>query len=1266
MEFVLGNLIWIYPHEDLSWVPGEIIQIEKDAYITVAKDHDDSSLYRIEKINAYPVHPSCLESIPDLLSLGEFNEGALLHNIRTRYLKSQIYTSIGKPILISINPYAKLPIYSEKFSSSYREKSKQNVEPHLFLMAEQAYAALSEGNQSIIISGESGSGKTEAAKIILNYLAGSVSNASINLSKQVLDTNPILEAFGNSKTLRNDNSSRFGKFIEIHFDNVNLKLQSARIQTYLLEKSRIVNQQDGERNYHFFYQICAGASDEERERYSIGSASDYYYLNKGGCIEIEGIDDGYNYSETRECMNGLGFTALEQESITSIVMGILHLGNLNFIGDELAIISNTDTLELVSALFGLDSEDMKKILTTRVIIDPSNGKEIIMPQSVSQSYYTRDAIAKAIYSNLFSWLVDRINRAIFIKQKSKTRVIGLLDIYGFEVFDENSFEQFCINYANEKLQQHFNNHMFKLEQLEYTKEKIKWDHIEYEDNQMCIDLIEQKPIGIISLLDENCRLQKATDKQFLTGLYNKISNPKLCNPGPFINEYFGVSHYAGDVFYNINGFIEKNKDALNPMLHKTIQKSSIAILLDMFPAKSPKEQAGPGSISAVTLGTQFKNQLHELLKVLSGSTPSFVRCIKPNSSKSPLLFDSIDVQRQLRCAGMLECIRIRKAGYSVRRSLKEFTSKYWVIVPSSKNEASSTMSQCKDLLTGLMKLESLRTLMDYNKKLFQMGVSMVFMKDELRQALDIEYSKAIYNHTVLIQKIFKGRLQYNRYQRLKRAGLKIQKFVKNWIWKKRVYKKKNELNQIFKIFVDRVCVQQRRKAFFIANQWIRSLVCKGKVLGIGNYTEGSSAGLRIPVEIHSEVYKEEEKNAPKSKSKKYSNNNDLTSNSNVIATLQQEIKSLGYYLTREREKNKTLNEELQFYKKNYQLALTQLESVQSESKNFIVNLNTNPKDSKNKQTEQSLQREIHAKTNQIELLNLKIQDLNTQMQELEESNEQLKKKESNWRNKLESEMVSHNKEIQDLRNTIESLETIKKDFFESRSNKSAAKAYENEIYSLKKTIKDLEGRNQDLCDTEAGLKTVIKSLQDEISSRNKKKIKPDEDPKLNTQELEKIIENQRDQNEELQEELEKIKTEAYRMSSMENYYKEEISKHQKLNKEKQKTIKDLEKQIEDLQTQKILLAKSKFESESPIKNSKSSDERNLIGSLKEDIQEKDLEIQRITKEINSAKKIYGTLLTILKFKNTEINFYKQPDRHASDFNRELNNIKTQEKELLGM
>ena len=784
MQHGVGDLIWIYPHESYSWVPGEITRIETDSYLVSPRGIPDDSLYRVNKDNAMSVHPSCLAGVPDLLQLGDYNEGALLHNVRERYFTSQIYTSVGTPILISINPYARLPIYSNEIANKFRglKELEQTgrlgeLPPHLFLMAESAYSSLRDANQSIIISGESGSGKTEAAKIILRYLASISTEKRTghkptpttfqpkSIEKQVLDSNPLLEAFGNAKTLRNDNSSRFGKFIEIHFDAVSQKLISARIDSYLLEKSRIVVQQIGERNYHFFYQLCAGATPAEASRLHIFPCESYSYLTKGECLTIEGVDDAVEYQRTKDCIEALGFSPEDQDQLYRLVAGILHLGNIEFEGEIEATVVDTEPFEYCCELFGLEGTALMKILVKRTMVDPQSRAEIVMDQTPAQAVFARDAIAKAIYERLFAWIVHKVNLAIAVPiSKQKTSILGLLDIYGFEVFETNSFEQFCINYANEKLQQHFNQHMFKLEQAEYSREKIKWDHIEYEDNQETIDLIEKKPLSIIALLDEYCRFGTGTDMDFVTSITKKIQNSHLTQPGKFSRHFFGIVHYAGEVYYSASGFIEKNKDNLNPDIAVAMESSSLELLRFLFVDKEKKpkgkKKEGPGSLATPTLATQFKGQLHDLMKTLSAATPSYIRCIKPNSNKQPKEFDSVDVQRQLRCAGMLESIRIRKSGYAVRRTIPEFIGKYRVLAPG-KALGSIPLTSCKNIFAELLKKPALRDLVEPEKRLWQIGVistqlSKVFMKDELRQALDTEYMRATRQFATKIQSVFRG------------------------------------------------------------------------------------------------------------------------------------------------------------------------------------------------------------------------------------------------------------------------------------------------------------------------------------------------------------------------------------------------------------------------------------------------------------------------------------------------------------------------------
>ena len=1278
MEFVIGDLIWIYPHDELSWCPGQVVKVEQDSYLVTCSDNSDDSVYRVNKSDALPVHPSCLNKLNDLLSLGEFNEGALLHTIRERYLESQIYTSVGTPILISLNPYCKLQIYSSKTADLYR-KSCKDQNPHLFLMAEKAYSALRDGNQSIIISGESGAGKTEAAKIILSYLAGSSSDNKTNLAKQVLDSNPILEAFGNAKTLRNDNSSRFGKFIEIHFDSVNLKLQSARIQNYLLEKSRIVGQQVGERNYHFFYQICKGASEEEREKFSIGDVEDFFYLNQSECFDIEGVDDQGNYKETRECMKVLGFSELEQEQILSVVMGVLHLGNIKFTGQENASIDTPDSLSTSSKLLGIEADSLCKVLTTRVIIDPTNNQEIIMPLNTSQAIYTRDATSKAIYSKLFNWLVNRINKTIFIPQKKPGKIIGLLDIYGFEVFETNSFEQFCINYANEKLQQHFNHHMFKSEQAEYSKEKIKWDHISYDDNQDCIDLIEKSPLGIISLMDEQCKLQKGTDKQFLYNVSSKlVGNHKLCNPGQFASEYFGISHYAGNVFYNVSGFLEKNKDSLNPQLALALGNSALDLvrtLFDVAKTVKGKQAATPGSISALSLAAQFKSQLHELIKAISGSTPTYIRCIKPNSEKLARVIDSKDVQRQLRCAGMLECIRIRKAGYSVRRSIKEFVEKYSVIVPGFSRKEKNWSLLVKNLMDELRKIKKLKVILDLDKKLIQVGLSMVFMKDEVRQALDSEYAKKAAKFAVRIQKVVRMWLCRRKFHKIKKAVRVIQRQAKDWIWRLRAKRRLKKMKSLMMAFYCKIKVYNKKKANEVLKKFLQVASSKAYL----SYFRPTTKSLKLAagtISTEKMYFSPDSPSSPTSPSSKSSIKTfskcpkDLTQGqSSVIDTFQRELKTLSYLLQREKEKNKLIQEESNYYKDLYSATQQKLELIEQQEIEKSSNLQLKPNDSleKYKKEAKNLKKQIKDKETETSMLSLKIESLKHNMIELEETNKELKAKQGVWEQKLYAEMRKNAVELQELRNKLANGEgektktekiTLEK---EIRSLKASLRQSENENSLLKSELTESEVKLKDFHETESCLKDQIKSLQSQLSgySSNMTSLKEGSSTILSKklQEMVKEQEKMQDELEDLYEEKENLQVEVQKLKLSEDHFKQELSKSQKANKEKAIKIRDLENEVEELHHEKLELTRAKIElqtlKQKPGKESESYQE------LKAQINELNQEVDDLIKELTAAKQIHSTLLTLVKIKNNELEVIKQSGDHGL-----MADLENQEKGLL--
>jgi len=724
--------VWIENHPTEGWIPGRVDSVAASGAYIVVDEHGDQ--FEVPQAKARPVDANCLRGVDDLLLLGDFNEGALLHNIRVRYFKDEIYTGIGGPILISVNPYASLPIYNEAKQKFYRDQAAAlssgadvKIPPHLFsVAAASCMSMLSDGkNQSIIISGESGAGKTEATKRILAYFANLQSGqggaqketGKMSIEDQVLRSNPILEGFGNAKTLRNDNSSRFGKFIEIEFDKAG-KLESARISNYLLEKSRIVKQQPDERGYHAFYQLCAGASSMElNSTLQVRDATDHAYTY--GCTQIPGVDDQEQFEEMTECMRSLGFSQEESDSVFKILAAVLHLGDMEF--EEHA--NSADGCKITQAMFApllsnmlhVEEKAFIKVFQFKTLEDPFTKKIIDMPQDATGSSNTRHSMAKVAYSRLFDWLVWRINKATASKGGSKkdSRMIGILDIYGFEVFEWNSFEQLCINFANEKLQQHFNSHMFTLEQQLYTEEGISWSHITWQDNREIIDQMEKRPVGLFCILDSECLMPNATDATCLSKIYGSFKTSKIVyKPSRFASNNFGVAHYAGEVIYDVSTFLEKNTDKLHADITNLLKSSTMPLLKSLFtdPQFAPEAAASSGGGGAgrgaglagrkpavgrgaggggggggkqnVTVSMMFRQQLDQLVEDLNKTNPRYIRCIKPNAIKQPHEFDSLDVRRQLRCAGMLESIRIRRAGYSVRRPFREFYNRFRVLCPS--------------------------------------------------------------------------------------------------------------------------------------------------------------------------------------------------------------------------------------------------------------------------------------------------------------------------------------------------------------------------------------------------------------------------------------------------------------------------------------------------------------------------------------------------------------------------------------------------------
>ncbi|XP_076768574.1 unconventional myosin-Vb isoform X4 [Arvicanthis niloticus] len=650
-----------------------------------------------------------------------------------------------------------------------------------------------EKNQSIIVSGESGAGKTVSAKYAMRYFATVGGSASdTNIEEKVLASSPIMEAIGNAKTTRNDNSSRFGKYIEIGFDK-KYHIIGANMRTYLLEKSRVVFQADDERNYHIFYQLCAAASLPEFKELALTCAEDFFYTAHGGNTAIEGVDDAEDFEKTRQALTLLGVRESHQISIFKIIASILHLGSVEIQaerdGDSCSIPPQDEHLSNFCRLLGIEYSQMEHWLCHRKLVTTS--ETYVKTMSLQQVVNARDALAKHIYAQLFSWIVEHINKALHTSLKQHS-FIGVLDIYGFETFEINSFEQFCINYANEKLQQQFNSHVFKLEQEEYMKEQIPWTLIDFYDNQPCIDLIEAK-LGILDLLDEECKVPKGTDQNWAQKLYERHSSSQHFQKPRMSNTAFIVIHFADKVEYLSDGFLEKNRDTVYEEQINILKASKFPLVADLFhddkdsvPATNTAKSRSSSKINIrssrplmkvpnkehkKSVGYQFRTSLNLLMETLNATTPHYVRCIKPNDEKLPFHFDPKRAVQQLRACGVLETIRISAAGYPSRWTYHDFFNRYRVLMKKRELTNTDKKNICKSVLESLLK--------DPDK--FQFGRTKIFFRAGQVAYLEKLRADKFREATIMIQKTVRGWLQRVKYRRLRTATLSLQRFCRGYL-----------------------------------------------------------------------------------------------------------------------------------------------------------------------------------------------------------------------------------------------------------------------------------------------------------------------------------------------------------------------------------------------------------------------------------------------------------------------------------------------------
>uniref|UniRef100_V9K7Z7 Myosin-11 n=1 Tax=Callorhinchus milii TaxID=7868 RepID=V9K7Z7_CALMI len=771
--------------------------MENGKKVTVGKDD-------IQKMN-----PPKFSKVEDMAELTCLNEASVLHNLRQRYYSGLIYTYSGL-FCVVINPYKMLPIYSEKIVDMYKGKKRHEMPPHIYAIADTAYRSMMQDreDQSILCTGESGAGKTENTKKVIQYLAVVASShkskkdasAIGELEKQLLQANPILEAFGNAKTVKNDNSSRFGKFIRINFD-VTGYIVGANIETYLLEKSRAIRQAKDERAFHIFYYLLCGANEKMKNDLLLESFNSYRFLSSGQ-VSISGQDDSEVFLETLEAMAIMGFTDEEQNSILKIVSAVLQLGNIAFKKerntDQASMPDNT-AAQKVCHLLGMNVTDFTRaILTPRIKV----GRDFVQKaQTKEQADFAVEALAKAMYERLFRWLLGRINKALDRTMRQGATFLGILDIAGFEIFEDNSFEQLCINYTNEKLQQLFNHTMFILEQEEYQREGIEWNFIDFGlDLQPCIELIERptNPPGILALLDEECWFPKATDRSFVDKVVQEQgSHPKFAKPKQLKDKGdFCVVHYAGKVPYNAENWLTKNMDPLNDNITMLLNQSPDRYVGELWRdvdrivgldqvAKMSESSAGSSKTKKGmfrTVGQLYKEQLAKLMTTLRNTSPNFVRCIIPNHEKRAGKLDAHLVLEQLRCNGVLEGIRICRQGFPNRIIFQEFRQRYEILTPGAIPKGFMDGKQACVLMIKGLELDSNLYRIGQSKMFFRTGVLAHLEEERDLKITDIIITFQAQSRGYLARKAFAKRQQQLTAMKVIQRNCAAYLKLRNWQW----------------------------------------------------------------------------------------------------------------------------------------------------------------------------------------------------------------------------------------------------------------------------------------------------------------------------------------------------------------------------------------------------------------------------------------------------------------------------------------------------
>ncbi|KAM7068326.1 myosin-2 [Molossus nigricans] len=1184
-----------------SFVKGTI-QSREAGKVTVKTEAGATLTVKEDQI--FPMNPPKYDKIEDMAMMTHLHEPAVLYNLKERYAAWMIYTYSGL-FCVTVNPYKWLPVYNPEVVTAYRGKKRQEAPPHIFSISDNAYQFMltDRENQSILITGESGAGKTVNTKRVIQYFATiavtgdkkkeepTSGKMQGTLEDQIISANPLLEAFGNAKTVRNDNSSRFGKFIRIHFSTTG-KLASADIETYLLEKSRVTFQLKAERSYHIFYQIMSNKKPDLIEMLLITTNPyDYAFVSQGE-ITVPSIDDQEELMATDSAIDILGFTSDERVSIYKLTGAVMHYGNLKFKQkqrEEQAEPDGTEVADKAAYLQGLNSADLLKALCyPRVKV----GNEYVTKgQTVEQVINAVGALAKAVYEKMFLWMVTRINQQLDTKQP-RQYFIGVLDIAGFEIFDFNSLEQLCINFTNEKLQQFFNHHMFVLEQEEYKKEGIEWEFIDFGmDLAACIELIE-KPMGIFSILEEECMFPKATDTSFKNKLYEQhlgksanFQKPKVVKGK--VEAHFSLVHYAGTVDYNITGWLDKNKDPLNETVVGLYQKSSLKTLAFLFSGAQTAEAEASGGggkkggkkkgSSFQTVSALFRENLNKLMTNLRSTHPHFVRCIIPNETKTPGAMEHELVLHQLRCNGVLEGIRICRKGFPSRILYADFKQRYKVLNASAIPEGQFIDSKkASEKLLASIEIDHTQYRFGHTKVFFKAGL--LGLLEEMR---DDKLAQLI-TRTQARCRGFLARVEYKKMVERREALFCIQynvrafMNVKHWPWMKLFFK----IKPLLKSAETEKEMATMKEEFEKTKEELAKSEAKRKELEekmVSLLQEKNDLQLQVQSEAES-LADAEERCDQLIKTKIQ-----LEAKIKEVTERAEDEEELNAELTAKKRKLEDECSELKKDIDDLELTLAKVEKEKHATENKVKNLTeemagldeTIAKLTKEKKALQEAHQQtlddLQAEEDKVNTLTKAKIKLEQQVDDLEGSLEQEKKLRMDLeraKRKLEGDLKLTQESIMDIENEKQQLdEKLKKKEFEMSNLQSKIEDEQALGMQLQKKIKELQAR--------------IEELEEEIEAERASRAKAEKQRSDLSRELEEISERLEEAGGATSAQIEMNKKREAEFQKMRRDLEEATLQHEAtaaaLRKKHADSVAELGEQIDNLQRVKQKLEKEKSE-----------------------------------------------------------------------------------------